>query len=364
MAFSTATDLAGTHAWRINDEVTQLREWATTNTYPLPPPLPKGERRTIGASSTCWLRLQDRRVSRRHAELTYQPPNGWTLTDLQSKNGVLLDGVRRGAFPLTPGVEVRIGRVTLIAESPLFCALRNIVSRLIGWSSARRPDVDTALRAIRMAATLHEPLLLCADAGHMSIARLLHQYVLGADRPFVICERRKSASERAARSEPGLTALSAATGGTLVVWRNRLPEDFDQVIMALREPTAGVLLVVCSQTQPHGADTSAQMVVPPLAGRPLELTRIIDEYAADAIAELGGSLTSDDRRWVAAQELTHSNIQTATRRLAALRAAGGSVKRAAERLGMSHGSLSVWLARRDLPTLRGVRDEGLDVDDE
>jgi hypothetical protein len=39
----------------------------------------------------------------------------------------------------------------------------------------------------------------------------------------------------------------------------------------------------------------------------------------------------------------------------------GYVNRAAKRLGMAHGSLSDWLARRDLPELRGLRNE---VDDD
>jgi hypothetical protein len=97
--------------------------------------------------------------------------------------------------------------------------------------------------------------------------------------------------------------------------------------------------------------------VPPLTGRSGELSSIVDEYVADAIAELGGSLTPDDRGWIAQQALTFSTIQTAARRLVALREAGDSVKRAAKRLGIAHGSLSVWLARRALPELRRLRDE-------
>lgn len=374
---TTATNSAGTH-WRINDEVTQLREWASMTIHPLPAPLSRGDKRTIGASDTCWLRLQDPEllVSRQHAQLTYEPPEGWIITDLQSKNGLVVDGVPRVSFPFTPGAEILIGGVTLVAESPRFCALRDVLSRLIGWSAERRADVDIALRAVRMAVALHEPLLLCAEAGHKSLAKLLHRHVIGADRPFVVCERRRPADKPACKSparnaapahaattyERGSAALAAATGGTLVVQRNRLPEDFNQVLTALRAPTTRVLLVVCSQIPPNGL--SKQLVVPPLAGRSLEeLSRIIDEYAADAVAELGlgSSLTSDDRHWIAQQEPTFAQIQTATRRLVVLRAEDGYVNRAAKRLGMAHGSLSEWLARRDLPELRGLHNE---VDDD
>jgi hypothetical protein len=159
MANATATDPVGTLGWRINDEVSQLREWASETVHPLPAPLSPGDKRTIGSSSTCWLRLQDPelRISRQHAQLTYALPEGWTLTDLQSKNGLSLDGTPRMSFPLTPGVEVSIGGITLIAESPLLCVLRGVLARLIGWSSERRADVDIALRAVRIAATLHAP---------------------------------------------------------------------------------------------------------------------------------------------------------------------------------------------------------------
>ena len=162
----------------------------------------------------------------------------------------------------------------------------------------------------------------------------------------------------------GRQRLPLRPAETLVVQRNRLPDDFDQVLTALRARTARVLLVVCSQIPPNGL--SKQLVVPPLAGRSLELTRIIDEYAADAVAEfrLDGSLTSDDRDWVAQQKLTHGQIQTATRRLVVLRAEDGYVNRAAKRLGVAHGSLSDWLARRDLPELRGLRSEVNDDDDD
>jgi hypothetical protein len=368
------TDSVGTLGWRINDEVTQLREWASERVHPLP--LRRGDTWTIGSANGCWLRLEDPelRVSRKHAQLTYEPPEGWTLADLQSKNGLLLDGTPRVSFPLKPGAEVAIGGITLIAESPLLCVLRDVLARLIGWSAERRADVDVALRAVRRAATLHEPLLLSAAAGHRSIATLLHRHVIGTDRPFIVCERRKPVPKRTGQKaapvraattyERGLVALAAATGGTLVVWKNRLPEDFNKVLLALRAPNPRVLLVLCSQTPPQGPETATQLVVPSLAGRSRELRRIIDECAAEAVAELGGALTPDDRRWIEQQAKTFAAIQTATRRLIALRAAGCSVKRAAKQLGIAHGTLSVWVARRDLPELRGARDDDDEEDDD
>ena len=358
MAIATKTDAAGPHKWLIHDEVVHLREWASDVIHPLPAPvLSQGETRAIGSAEGSWLQLQDadRRVSRQHAQLSYEPPVGWMLADLHSKNGVWLDGEQRASpFPITPGVEIRIGGITLIAESPLLCALRELLSRLIGWSPERREQVDLALRSVRVAATHQEPLLLCAQGGNISIARLLHRHVIGDDRPFVVCDPRRVEADETARAatnyKSGVVAFAAATAGTLCVWRSRLPHDFAQVDKVRRKPTARVLLVVCSQAPPHGADIASQLVVPHLADRASELDRIIDAYAADAIAELGGAFTPEDRDWIGQHESTTlAQIETATRRLVAIDAAGEQITRAASQLGVNHGTLSVWFARRKAP---------------
>src|SRR5262249_52616452 len=92
MAEATKTDTLGANRWDLRDEVTHLRQWGTSTTYPLPP---KHEAYTIGAGQDCWLRLWDPtgRISRTHALLTYAS-NGWSISDLHSKNGVHLDGIR------------------------------------------------------------------------------------------------------------------------------------------------------------------------------------------------------------------------------------------------------------------------------
>src|SRR5689334_16119397 len=124
----TKTD-AGANEWLITDEPTQFRLWGNRVTYPLPPAEagPDDGGWTIGAAEDCWLQLQDTsaRVSRRHPPLTDEhQPRRWTIPDLRSKNGVTQGGARQLSFLITPGVEVGIGGVTLIAESPMLRALR------------------------------------------------------------------------------------------------------------------------------------------------------------------------------------------------------------------------------------------------
>ncbi|HWU89584.1 MAG TPA: LysR family transcriptional regulator, partial [Kofleriaceae bacterium] len=131
------------------------------------------------------------------------------------------------------------------------------------------------------------------------------------------------------------------------------PRDFREVSVALRDPGARVLLVVCADEPTDGRTLCADpIVVPPLARRRGEVDRIVDEYARDAIASLDAGVTGftrADRDWV----LEHSasslpEIEKGTRRLVAIRQAG-SLARAATRLGMSHVALSKWIGRRRLP---------------
>lgn len=350
---ATRTD-ANAVEWLIDDELTHLREWGTHRIHVLPP---ANEEVTIGAAEGCELRLNDslRIVSREHARLR-RGTKGWAIRDLDSKNGTRIDGARRLASPLPPGVEIGIGRTTLIAESRALIALRGFLARLLGWGGDRVAVVDRALRAVRAAAHRRAALVVCGKGDLVSIAYGLHRRTLGEDRPFVFCDpRRQSApgSARVAASyREGLPAFAAAAGGTLCMRARRLPQDFSQVSLALREPGARVRLAMCTDDAADAATLLADpILVPPLATRRAELARIVDEYARDAITSLGAGpadFPRGDRDWV----MVHSaaslpEVEKGTLRLVAIRQAG-SLAGAATRLGMSHVALSQWLGRRRL----------------
>ena len=163
--------------------------------------------------------------------------------------------------------------------------------------------------------------------------------------------------ERGNEYEQGMLALEAARGGSLCVWGSRLPRDFSQVLRRLREPDTRVQLVVCSNKRESGDGLlSTPIDIPPLTRRAGELPRIIDEYARDAIAELGATraaFTKPDHAWVMEHAATSlGEIEKATLRLTAIRMYD-SVGRAAARLGMAHVSLSRWIGRRKLPMTVG-----------
>lgn len=71
---------------------------------------------TIGRSRDCDVVLDDAGVSRRHAEIR-PGPDGWTVADLGSTNGVRVNGAEvRGAHSLAPGDRVELGSTEIVFE--------------------------------------------------------------------------------------------------------------------------------------------------------------------------------------------------------------------------------------------------------
>jgi hypothetical protein len=186
-------------------------------------------------------------------------------------------------------------------------------------------------------------LLGDVEADLVSIARALHRRTASADRPFVVCDRRRHDSA-------AVVAARSAQGGSLCVRLRRLPDDFPSAVLMLRDPAAAVQLIVCAKarfdTHPF-ATLSVPIVVPPIQERASELSRIVDAYALDAIRTLGdGWFFDEDRAWVLQYDAgSLAEIETATLRLVALRQAR-SIAEAAERLAMSAGALRHWLHKR------------------
>ena len=353
MTIATKTALEDA-AWAADDQVIRLREWASDRSYPLP--TEPGAELTIGSLETCSLPLVDPSgcLSRQHASLV-RDGMGWVAQDLDSKNGMRIDGVRRPKAPLEVGAELGVGGITLIAESPRLIELRRYLARILGWSTDRYEAVDLALRSVRLSATRRAALALCGDGDLVPLARGLHRYSLGDNRPFVLCDPRRRIAEHNAPLEiypTGMRALQAALGGTICMWTKRLPRDFADVTQALRDPGGGAQLVLCGVRPPDRKElVSAPIEIPPLSSRPDEIERVIDEYASEAAALLHtpASFTKVDREWVRLQSATTlPEIEKGTLRIVALRAAG-NIARAAHLIGMAHASLGEWIGRRRLP---------------
>jgi FHA domain-containing protein len=350
---STTPD-PGADDWELHDDLVRLREWGSDIYHALPA---SASEWVVGSSASCSLRLRDSssRVSRRHARLV-RTWNRWSIQDLGSKNGLWVDGARCEQCVLEPGVEVRLGGITLIAESPRSIALRSYLSRLLGWRTDQVRTVDLALRSLRLAAARRSALILCGPDDLVPIAHGIHRRALGPDRPFIVCDPRRQRSEGTVRSAANIAravpALRAAAGGSLCIRGERLPRDLVEALPLVRRPSAHVQLILCAR-KPARSDlyVPTAISVPPLSRRANELGWIIAEYADDAIAQLGaprGSFTPRDREWVrrhAASSL--AEVEKTTLRMIAIRVSS-TTSQAAERLGMSHAALSAWLERKRL----------------
>jgi len=243
-------------------------------------------------------------------------------------------------------------------------ALRAFLARILGWADER--TVEHALRSLDLSVTHRAALVLLGDTDLVPIAHALHRRAVGADRPFVVCDRRRSTMRASVRvpmnHESGVAAVEAARGGSLCLRRAQLPRDFSPMVALVRDPATSVQLIVCGDWDSDGDPLlalPAPIRVPPLGDRASELPRIVDEYALDAIRDLSAGSTGfapADHDWVirhAAASLPE--IEKGTRRLVAVRQAG-SIARAAARLGMSHVALSQWLERHVRPVARVTAD--------
>jgi len=203
-------------------------------------------------------------------------------------------------------------------------------------------------------------LVLYGDGDAVPIAQALHRHVLGDAAPFILCDRRRVVipeSVRAPANVPEVSeALAAAAGGSLCVLYRRRPRGFSAILERLQEPSGNVQLYLCMERSRVDVAFSgvAPLELPPLRVRESELPRIIDEYAAEAVAELEapvGSFTEDDRQWVQRYARSLHDIEKATLRIVAIKRTK-STGQAAQLLGMAPVSLSRWFQRRPLHVLR------------
>src|SRR5262245_50694769 len=190
-----------------------------------------------------------KQVSRIHARLS-RTKRGWMVFDLDSKNGVHLDGARQAEGALAPGTELGIGGVVLVAESPQLTALRVYLARLLGFADARRNDLDRALRSIRVAATRLIPLVLSGQGELVSIASSLHDHVIGRDKPFILCDRRRRRADADVRSvaniDDSAEALRAAIGGSLCLLCHRMPHNMSVITEEFSRSRPRVQIVMCT----------------------------------------------------------------------------------------------------------------------
>jgi hypothetical protein len=344
--------------WLCRDPVERLRIWATEVAYPLPE---STDQIVIGSDDSADIRLGEPggRVSRRHARLVRQDSPFLWLEDLDSKNGSRLSGAWVSRARVTAGAKIGIGSFTLVAENQTLIRLRRYLMRLFGWNDAGLDAVDTALQALRAAATKQLPLSLVGAEDTVFIAYRIHRHIGNPESPFVVCSPEPRKADRWLRGAIMIRDLEsgvhrAAAGGTVCCRADDPPAGYDR-LRALADSTGcRTLLIVSGDTARNINVRAPSIFVPPVANRSLdEIERIVDECAVDALQELGAapaSFTEESRAWVARHATSSfAKIELSTLRIIACNDSE-TVYQASVRLGLSHVALGSWLKRTGAPT--------------
>jgi FHA domain-containing protein len=352
---ATVQDRAPAQIWLGGKPVLQLRQWGTEASYPLPPQ--ELAEVVIGSHpSDVDLRLLDvtGSISRRHARMVRSSDAEWTIRDLNSRNGIRIDGVRMtSSSAITPGTEIGIGGVTLIAENTPLLSLRAYLARLLGWGTGALADIDQAVRAIRWAAYRRIPLTIAGREDLVGVARQLHTRCMPPRAPFVVCGRRYKSEARIEATKTTdnvFDAFELAEGGTICVRASDLPDDYDELYDMVHDSPSSQLYIVSKRASRGRPDRVQPIAVADLSRRPAQdRARVVHEYALDALRELGGdagAFTADEHEWVLRNECgSFGDIEDATLRIVAHNVAG-TVYQAATRLGVSHQALGRWFDRR------------------
>jgi len=178
----------------------------------------------VGRDEACDLTLAGNEVSRRHAEFTVDGPVV-AVRDLDSRNGVFINGARRSAAPLVRGDVVRCGEwiAVAVSEAPGAPGFHEIAP---GWFGGATLAAAVA-PAARVTSDL--PIIVQGETGtgKEGVARAIHSWS-GRTGPFVAVNcaalptelaeaelfgYRKGAFTGAQAASPGL--FRAAHGGSL-----------------------------------------------------------------------------------------------------------------------------------------------------
>jgi pSer/pThr/pTyr-binding forkhead associated (FHA) protein len=102
---------------------------------------------TIGREDDNSIRLEDTKVSRHHAVV--RPRDGkWFLEDLDSTNGVFVNGAKVKEAELRKGDQVRVGTYDLVFE---------VVGEEEDWATARRGRIVSQRRRTTLTEHRDEP---------------------------------------------------------------------------------------------------------------------------------------------------------------------------------------------------------------
>jgi hypothetical protein len=264
------------------------------------------------------------------------------------------------------GIAVRARGALRPSEVPLTCLaegtdaiavrdreLRVFCRRLLGSSEARSFQVEDAVDGVLTAVARGMPIALRGTSDLVPVAYALHRRIVGADRPFVVCDPRRSEVEGSVRMPPSrrtvALAVEAAMDGSICLRSRRLPADFDRLRESVRDAAPFPTVFVCL----HGDDRVRDLIsrpleILPLAARASESHRLLQESLDEAATALGTGrlrLPRYARQGVLERVASFAELEKTALRVVAL-ASARNPSQAAVRLGMAPVSLKRWLHRR------------------
>jgi hypothetical protein len=230
--------------------------------------------------------------------------------------------------------------------------LRVFCRRLLGSFEARSVQVDDAVDRVITAVDRGMPIALRGASDLVPVAYALHRRIVGADRPFVVCDPRRREGEGSVRAPPNrrtvALALEAAMDGSICLRSRRLPMDFDR-LESVRDAAPSPTVFVCLHRDDRVRDLLCRpLEIPPLAARASDSHRLLQEALDEAATALGTGclrLTCHARRGVLHGVASFADLEKTALRIIAL-ASAPNPSQAAVRLGIALVSLTRWLHRR------------------
>lgn len=234
--------------------------------------------------------------------------------------------------------------------------LREFCCRLFGWSDEHATLVDDVMWTLLNAVARRTAIGLQGESDLVPIAHALHCRLVGPDRPFVVCDPRRRDSDGSVRAPPsrraGMPALAVATGGSVCLRSNRLPDDFDRLATSFHASGSAALFICLYSNDPITDLLCRPLKVPSLAQRLPEFPRLLNAYLDEAAQALGAHhvrLSEPMQQSVLHHVKSLSDIEKAALRLVALKSSG-NLYRAAHQLHMAPISLIRWMSRRGWTT--------------
>jgi len=254
------------------------------------------QRVLLGRGDDSQVQLLGNETSRHHAEIRRDGPVR-IIRDLDSRNGVFVDGARVRETALAPGQILRLGEwIGVVVEVPRGAVDPDPVFELFAENQAGGPVLRPVLDQAKVAAPTALPTVILGETGtgKEGVARAMHTWS-GRKGPFVAVNcaalvptlaeaelfgYRKGAFTDADRASPGY--FRAAQGGTLLLDEvTDLPESVQAKLLRVLQE---------HEISPLGDPAPVKVDVRVLAATQIPLAQAVAErrFRADLCARLDG----------------------------------------------------------------------------